>query len=141
MNAIVMNTLTGAVSEYSNFEFQSITPTHAGSDAGLFLLGGDLDVAALIVSTVTTGLTQWSVSLKKFLGLVYFTMIGTGTSTLSVGGYSYTFPVRDSGVSRCKPGSGIRKNLLAFTYSNTDGAQFRLDTIEVVVIESTTRRV
>ena len=39
-NTVAMNTLTGAVSEYTGFGFQSITPTHAGSTTGLFTLGG-----------------------------------------------------------------------------------------------------
>ena len=145
MNAIVMNTMTGAVTEYSNFDFQSITPTHAGSDAGLFLLGGDLDVATPIVSTVTTGGTQWGTSLKKFLGTVYFALIGTGTSALQVSGpsasYTYPFTVTDSGESRSTPGRGIRENYLSFSYINTDGADFQLDSIEVTVNSSTTRRI
>ena len=37
--AIVMNTLTGAVSEYDNFGFQAVTPTMAGNATGLYALG------------------------------------------------------------------------------------------------------
>ena len=55
MNAIAFNTMTGAVSEYTGFGFQSITPTHAGSSTGLFTLGGDTDAGLPIVATVTTG--------------------------------------------------------------------------------------
>lgn len=141
---IVLNTLTGAVSEY-DFAFQSITPTHAGSVTGLFELGGDTDNDLPIIATVTTGKTTWDASLKKFLDLVYFTMKGEGTSTMTVTGeansYDYAFPVRAPGVSRAKPGRGIRENSLAFGYSNTDGSDFQLDRIEVTVYPSTTRRV
>lgn len=145
MKTIVLNTLTGAVTEYDGFTFQSITPTHAGSVMGLFALGGNLDVAAPIVATVTTAKTQWGASLKKFVEMVYFALSGTGTSTLRVLGqfktYSYAFPVRATGESRCKPGKGIRENYLAFSFSNTDGADFKLDAIEVATAQSTTRRV
>jgi hypothetical protein len=143
-NAIVMNTLTGAVSEYSNFEFQSITPTHAGSDTGLYALGGNLDVLAPIVSTVTTGKTLWGGTLKKFVEMVFFALQGSGNAALTVIGpaasYTYPFPVRASGESRSKPGKGIRENYLAFSFSNTDGADFRLDRMEVSVAQSTSRR-
>jgi hypothetical protein len=72
-------------------------------------------------------------------------MRGSGISALLVQGavaaYAYTFPVRASGESRAKPGRGIRENYLAFGYTNTDGADFRLDRIEVSVIPAETRRV
>lgn len=144
-NAIVMNTLNGSVTEYDNFEFQSITPTHAGSATGLFQLGGDLDIALPIVASITTGKTLWFDIKKKFLDAVYFALFGAGTSALSVvtesTTYSYPFTVRDTGVSRAKPGRGIRENYLAFGYSNTDGADFQLDRIEVPDQPSKNRKV
>ena len=137
--------MTGAVSEYTGFGFQSITPTHAGSATGLFTLGGDTDAGLPIVATVTTGKQLWGGSLKKMLQMVYFSLKGSGTSTMTVHGentdHRYPFPVRDTGESRSKPGMGIRENYLAFGYSNTDGADFQLDRIEVLVAESKTRRV
>ena len=145
MNTIVMNTMTGAVSEYTGFGFQSITPTHAGSATGLFALGGDTDAGVPIVATVTTGKQLWGGSLKKTAQMVYFSLKGSGTSTMTVTGenasYSYPFPVRPDGQSRSKPGLGIRENYLAFGYSNTDGAAFQLDRIEVLVAQSKNRRV
>lgn len=144
-NAIVMNTLTGAVTEYTGFGFQSITPTLAGSATGLFSLGGNLDVDQPIVAVVTTGKTTWGDTLKKFLDMLYYSMKGSGTSTATVicenNTYAYTFPVRSSGESRAKPGRGIRENYMSFSYSNTDGADFRLDRIEAAVGTANTRRV
>lgn len=145
MNTIALNTLTGAVSEYNNFDFQSITPTHAGDATGLYALGGDTDATQPIISTVTTGKTLWGASLKKFVEMVYFALKGSGTSRLTVHGesvsYAYPFPVRAAGESRSKPGRGIRENYLAFSYSNADdGNDFRLDRIEVAVGQSDSRR-
>jgi hypothetical protein len=143
-NAIVMNTLTGAVSEYSNFDFHAITATHGGSALGLYLLGGDLDLTAKVVAEVATGRLLWNTSAKKYLDHVYFSIEGSGVSTMRVYGevtYSYTFPVRAGGESRAVPGRGIRENYLAFGYSNTDGSNFVLDRIEVGVSASTNRRV
>lgn len=145
MNAISFNTLTGAVSEYTGFGFQSITPTHAGSATGLFVLGGDTDVDQPIVAHVVTGKQLWGGSLKKTAQAVYFSLKGSGTSTLTVVGegasYSYPFPVLPAGQSRSVPGKGLRENYLAFGYSNSDGADFQLDRIEVLVAESKNRRV
>lgn len=145
MNAIALNTLTGAVSEYSGFGFQSITSTHAGSATGLFSLGGDADDGMPIVATVATGKLLWGGTLKKSVKAVYFALEGSGASAMTVEGenssYSYPFPVRATGESRAVPGRGIRENYLAFGYSNTDGAAFQLDRIEVLVAESKNRRV
>lgn len=144
MNTIVLNTLTGAVSEYSSFDFQSITPTHAGSDAGLYALGGSLDVATAIASAVTTGKTLLDTSLKSSIGMVFFSVRGSGNATLTVAGaatsYSYSFPIRSTGQSRCQPGKGIRENYLSFGFSNVAGADFHLDRFEVEVAKSTSRR-
>lgn len=144
MNTIVVNTLTGAASEYASFDFQSITPAYAGSTLGLYELGGDLDVAAPIVADVVTGKTLLS-SLKTLLDTIFFSLKGSGTSTATVYGevnsYSYDFDVLATGESKAKPGRGIRENYLAFGYSNTDGAAFELDRIEVLNAQSKTRRV
>lgn len=144
MTTILMNTMNGAVSEY-DLAFQSITPTHAGDAAGLFALGGDTDAGLPIVAAVATGKQLWSGALKKTAQAVYFSLKGSGTSALTVAGegasYSYPFAVLPTGQSRSVPGKGIRENYLAFGYSNSDGADFQLDRIEVLVTESKTRRV
>ena len=145
MNTIVVNTLSGAVSEYTGFDFQSITPTHAGSALGLYELGGDTDAGTSIVADVLTGTTIWSEIKRKFMDSVYFAMTGGGTSTMTVktpsSEYEYAFDVRSNGVSRARPGRGIRENYLAFGYSNTDGADFRIDRIEVPQNPSKNRKV
>ena len=145
MNTIVMNTMTGAVSEYSAFDFQSITPTHAGSATGRFLLGGALDIDAPISARIQTGKIHWGTSLKKFLKKIFFGLKGEGTFTAHVGGenddYEYDFPAIESGESRAQPGRGIRETYLSFGLSNTDGQEFQLDNIEVEETTSTTRRV
>ena len=143
-NAIVMNTLTGAVSEYDTFAFDSITPTHGASAAGLFTLTGALDDTAPIVSTVITGKTLLGESVKKRVDTVFFSIHGTGLGQLIVVGksdrYTYTFPIREAGESRGQPGKGIRENYLAFGFSNPNGDDFELDRIEAGIAKSRTRR-
>lgn len=145
MNTIVVNTLTGAVSEYTGFGFQCITPTHAGSATGLFELGGDLDVALPIVSRVQTGKPQWAGSLKKLMHKVFFGLKGEGTFKLHVAGetleWEYDFPGSTTGEARAQPGRGIRETYLSYGMSNPDGQQFQLDNIEIEQSLSTTRRV
>ncbi len=145
MNTIICNTLTGAVSEYTNFAFHAVTPTHAGSATGLFAFGSDLDIDQPIVSDIRTAKKLVSSTLKKHMELVYFAMQGSGTSELTVfgraGQWSYAFPVRASGESRAVPGRGIRENYLGFGYRNPAGDAFRIDRIEVLTNESKNRRV
>lgn len=145
MNTIVLNTLTGAVSEYTNFAFHAITPTHAGAATGLFAFGGDTDLGLPIVSDIRTAKKLISSTLKKHMELVYFSMQGSGTSEMTVlgraGQWSYAFPVRASGESRAVPGRGVRENYLGFGYRNPAGDAFRIDRIEVLTNESKNRRV
>lgn len=144
MNTIVMNTLNGAVSEHA-LPFHSITSGHAASEDGLFTLGGNTDRGAQIDTVVTTGKKHWGATLKKFVASAYFAIKGAGTGQLVVHGensdWPYTFPMRASGETRCVTGRGIRENYLAFTHSNVGGADFRLDRMEVLSAQSTTRRV
>ena len=56
MTAIVMNTLTGAVSEH-NLDFNSMTQAHAANASGLYTLGGDTDNGVSIVAEIVTGET------------------------------------------------------------------------------------
>lgn len=145
MTAIVMNTMTGAVTEYSGFDFQSITPDYAGSALGLYELGGDRDGTAPIVASLMTGKTLFNDTRRKYPRTVYFAMKGTGISQLVVqtetDSFTYDFPVRENGLSRAVPGRGIRENYLAFGYTNPDGEDFQIDRIELLTHEADTRRV
>ncbi len=144
MTAIVMNTMTGAVSEYDGFDFHAITPTHAGSALGLYLLGGDLDVAQPIVATVMTGKTAWAGMMQKFLGNIYFSIRATGSATMLVKDETttYRYPVEMVAAKepRGVPGRGIVDRFLAFGFENTDGCAFEMDAFEVTTYNSTTRR-
>ena len=145
MNAIVCNTLTGAVSEYTRHEFQSVTPTHAGSATGLYEFGGDTDDGLPIVASIRLPATLRDSTLKKHLSMAYLSMTGEGDAQFTVFGktqdWVYAFPLRDSGQTRCPVGRGIRENYLGFGLSNPAGQAFALDRVEVLVAESKTRRI
>lgn len=143
MTAIVLNTLNGAVTEYSNFDFDSITPSHAGATSGLYVLGGDTDAGAKIVARVVTPKKEWGSPMKKFVDLIKLGLKGTGNLTALVLGektaYQYNFPVKSGGESRAKPGRGIRENYLAFGVTNPAGQDFQIDRIEALLGQSNTR--
>lgn len=144
MNTIVMNTLGGAVTEYTGFDFQSILPATAGSTLGVFSLGGDNDAGVAIVSQITTGETQVGDLRKSQISTVFVGLRGSGSGRLSVFAgedtHHYDFPVNEQGVSRVRPGRGIRENYLAFGFSNPAGDDFQLDAIDVPVALSPNRR-
>lgn len=147
MNTIVMNTLNGAVTEYSRFAFQSITPRLAGSALGLFALGGDTDAGEPIVGRIDTGARDWRIAQLKYVAAAYFSLRQTsGEAVFSVGvegGRSYQYPMmlRGKGVSRAVPGRGIRENFLSFGFEVPDGQDFVLSGIEVDIRPSNTRRI
>lgn len=145
-NAIVCNTLTGAVSEYTRHDFQSIAPTHGGSATGLYALGGDNDAGLPIVAQLRLPATLRESTLKKRIQMVYLSMQGQGEAEWAVYGpgsqpWRYSFPLRDSGQTRCPVGQGIRENYLGFGLSNPAGQDFTLDRVEILAVASKTRRV
>lgn len=145
MNAIVCNTLTGAVSEYTRYAFQSITPTHGGAASGLYLLSGDTDDGQPIVAKLRLPATLRENTLKKALAMVYLSMLGSGCARFMVYGrpeqWDYTFPLTKDGQTRCPVGKGIRENYLGFGLSTPAGQAFTLDRIEVMEVQSKTRRI
>lgn len=142
---ITLNTLTGAVSEYSRHGFQSITPTHAGDATGLFEFGGDTDNGLPIVAEIKLPATLRETTLKKHTAAVYASITATGSMQVQVFGktqsWKYPMAVRASGQSRCDVGRGIRENYLGFGMSNPAGQAFSLDRIEVLDAPTKTRRI
>ncbi len=145
MNTITLNTETGAVSEYTGFGFQSVTPTHAGSATGLFAFGGDLDVDQPIAADIGLPATLRDSTLKQAISMVYLSMHGEGSAVFTVQGaqqnWDYTFALRASDQTRCPVGRGIRENYLGFGLSTPGGQAFTLDRVEVLTAQSKTRRV
>lgn len=140
MNTIVMNTLTGAVTEY-NWGAECVTPSLAASEDGLFQLGGDADDGENIAAEFKLG--EAGGDNKLALGNVYFGIDGAGAGQLIVecatGNYSYPVTVRSSGVSRAIPGRGIDANALILGYRNLEGADFRITRMDAEIVPKTRR--
>lgn len=145
MNTIVCNTLTGAVSEYTRHTFQSITPTHGGSAAGLFALEGDTDDGLPIVAEINLPATLRDDTLKAAMEAVYLSMHGEGSAEMTVFGkvesWTYPFDLRESGQTRCKAGRGIKENYLGIGIRTPEGQAFHLDRAEVRFNKSKNRRI
>lgn len=147
MTAIVMNTINAAVTEY-DWTFQSITPTHAGSAAGLHEFGGNTDAGSAIAASFLTAETSLGSSMKRRIASVYFAMLtetadGAGMAVVRgrvAGEYTYPVQIRDGGMSRAVCGKGLRESYIALGYENVSGAHFRIDRIEPEIIESKQRR-
>lgn len=141
MTAIVLNTATGAVTEY-DWSFQSLTPDVAGSASGLFALGGGTDAGAAIAGELLTGKPGGET--LQAIGNVFVAGSGEGAGVLIVEGkddqWEYPVAARSSGVARATPGRGIRESYLAFGYRNVAGADFRIDRIDIELTPSKTRR-
>ena len=146
MNTIVCNTLSGAVTEYTRHDFDSLTATHCAGVDGLFAFGGDNDAGLPITTELRLPATLRENTLKQQIAMVYLSMRGQGEARFTVFGpkdqaWGYTFPLRESDQTRCPVGKGIRENYLGFGLSTPDGQAFTLDRVEVMSVKSKTRRV
>lgn len=152
MTAIVMNTRTGAVTEYgASFAFVGITPTHAANGSGLYTLGGETDagadIAAQFRGPYQGGMAVLSVD-SVHVGMRGDEGANQGQVRVLAGGKSvargteWLYPVyaQRSGVSRAVLGRGIRENSLAFGYANVGGAAFTIRSIEVGSASSKNRK-
>lgn len=135
-----MNTRTGAVTEYDNYEFNSfarIGNTYVGaSSSGLYKLLGDDDDGAAIIAQLKSGFAQWAQSHFAMFQGVYLGMRGEGTWILKLDTgdgkiFSYQFNSRNQRTTKVHTGKGLRARYWAFELIG-DGTDFDLDTIEFV---------
>lgn len=144
MNLIVLNTLTTAVTEH-DIGVHAMSANFFADETALYSRGGDTDNGTQIDAKIDTGCTDWGDSRFKLLECAYFSTVGSGSAFFNVRTqlgtiYSYNFALRDSGESHSKVGRGLRENRYAFGFANIGGADFRLDGMEVLIAQSSTRR-
>lgn len=144
MKSIVVNTLSGAVTEYSR-PLACITTSHGGSREGVFALEGDTDHGQSIVGELRMPTVNYGSTLAKSLAAIYACGDGLGEAIADVHTHSssWSYPLRFGGnrVARANPGRGIREVYLGFGLRFVQGQDFRLDRVEVLVNESKNRRV
>lgn len=143
MTAIVMNTRTGAVTEYgASFAFVGITPTHAASGSGLYTMGGATDAGADITATfrgpyqgaeAVLAVDSVHIGLRGDEGATkgYVRVLAGGKGAARGTEWQYPVYAQRSGISRAVMGRGIRENSLAVGYTNASGAAFTIRSLQL----------
>jgi len=135
-----MNTRTAAVTEYTNYNFNSfakIGDKYLGATIdGLYELNGDTDAGSDIIADLKSGLAQFAgVHLASFKG-AYIAARGGGSYVLRIftgTGDEYNFAVTTDSMktARIDMGKGIRARYFAFELIST-GQDFDLDSLEFI---------
>lgn len=137
-----VNTLTGAVSEYTNYQFNSFAKhgqRYVGAcDTGLYELDGDDDQGEDIIARIKTGFVSFASTHVSQFKAAYLAVRGGGDYVLRVilpNGAQYDYAVRaeDSRSTKIKIGKGLRARYFAFELIST-GQDFDLDMLEFVPI-------
>jgi hypothetical protein len=149
----VMNTITNAVTVFSNYDYDSFAVIDgkyiAAGEQGLVQLdAAELDVTDQITARFATGQLKLGSSAQKRLSDFYFAARSEGSIRLMVyvddqAPYIYTLdPVA---VSRLKQrrsliGKGARGKYWQFAFENTNGLDFEFDSMSIAAV-ATDRRI
>jgi hypothetical protein len=145
--AWAMNSRTGAVTEYTNYEFNSFAKlgdVYLGANSsGLFELSGGSDAGKPIITDLMGGLLQLSGSYLTSFKAAYLGLRGKGDFFLKLCSgdekeYVYKIRTHSLRTARVDIGKGLRSRY--FTWELTSvGQNFDLDSIEFLPISSTRR--
>jgi hypothetical protein len=142
-----MNTRTVAVTEYTNYEFNSFARMgniYLGASAnGLYELTGEDDDGADIISTIRSGFAEWAGAKFAMFQSIYLGVRSDGDFVLKVitgdsQEYIYAVNAQSMRTTKIATGKGLRARYWAFELIST-GQDFDLDTIEFVPIASNRR--
>lgn len=135
-----MNTRTAAVTEYSNYEFNSFArlgDKYIGASAnGLYELVGDDDDGEAIIARIKSGFFQWAGSRFTLFKAAYLGIRGGGDFVLRLTTgdgktYDYAVAARDMRSTKVKIGKGIRTRYFCFELISA-GDDFDLESVEFV---------
>lgn len=135
-----INTRTAAVSEYSNYQFNSFCRMgniyYGANSSGLYQLLGDDDDGADIIATLRSGFAQWAGSRFTMFKGIYLGVRGEGDWVLKLitgddNTYIYSVSTRNQRTTKVHLGKGLRARYWQFELTST-GQDFDIDTIEFV---------
>lgn len=135
-----MNTRTGAVTEYANYDFNSFAVVGniaiGASATGLYELMGDDDDGEDIVARLQGGFLQFGGTHLSRLKAAYIALRGEGKVYLKIIGGDdtetvYRVDTRDMRSTKVHMGKGLRARYFAYELTSV-GQDFDLDTIEFV---------
>ena len=139
---IVMNVKNRAVTEYSNYAFNSLCcfngKYYGATKEGIFRLSGDDDNGTAIDAHIKTATADVGKGQPKKLrdawifarkGLMTFTVIADEDNE-----FTYNADVENSKIheERVKIGRGIKGRGFSFILANVDGSDFDIDSISVL---------
>lgn len=150
--AWVLNTESGAVSRYSDFDFNSLASNggllFGASADGLYVIAGDKDEDRDVNTDVTTGFMDLGSDMRKRVSDVYFGYTG-GQMKATVEAYNgptdnYTFEdrFREGDAprnNRIKTGRGLTSRYWRISMKNISGDDFKLQDVTLNVAESRRR--
>lgn len=145
--AWVMNTQSQALSQYTNYPFNSYLGlagmTYGAADTGLYRLGGETDAGEPIHARIRQGMSAFGSQLKKAFPSMYLGYTANGDLRLSVVAadprtgeriaHAYRLRARAADSvreGRVKVGAGLQSVYFDYVIENINGADFALDVIE-----------
>jgi len=137
-----LNTKTGAVTEYSDYAFNSFARLDgrhiAASSEGLYELTGDTDDGQEIVAEMESALFQMSGSRFTSFRAAYLAVRGGGRFVLRLETgdgktYDYDVTADDMATTKINLGKGLRSRYFSFTLISS-GQDFDLEALEFVPI-------
>jgi hypothetical protein len=138
----VVNTENAAVTEYSNYAFNSFAQMGykylGASSSGLYELNGDTDSGTDIISVIKTGLSQIGGSRFTMFKAAYLGVRGGGDYVLRLETgdgryYDYNVIAQDMQTTKIRLGKGLRARYFSFQLTSA-GQDFDLDSVEFVPI-------
>lgn len=137
-----VNTRTGAVTEYTDYAFNSFAQSNrhylGASSTGLYQLDGDDDAGQPTIAHIRSGYAQFGGSRYTGFKAAYLGLRGDGSVFLKLDtgdGKSYTYKsvVQDQQSTKVRFGKGLRARYFAFELIS-EGQDFDLDTIEFLPV-------
>ena len=150
--ALVLNTENNALSEYDNFDFNSLTEFNGKfigcKSDGIYSLEGDDDEGVDIDAEIAWPIYDFAEDIPKLpreawiMGRKDGTLVLTVTSDEGDEEYPYPTAMKDSLMSeeRVEFGRGLRGRFFNFTLTNEQGAFFDFNNIRILAEQSVERK-
>ena len=128
---------TGATTEYTGFNFNSVSGDIAANENGLYQLTGSDDAGTVISSSIETGKFNFGSSMLKRLTDAYLGVSSDGNLTLTVTTESGTTAYTLTGTSdletvKANLARGHKGQYWAIKVENVSGSTMELDSIELL---------